>query len=185
MTDQASGAADVLGAIEAVEMPDPDFRAVLAITPYRRLWLALGFSSFGDWLGLLAITAMADYLAGSNPNAQYLAVAGVFILRLAPAVVLGPLAGALADRISRRWVLVYGDVLRFLILITVPFVGTLWNCSIPSLESASNLLTATFRKSDSSDIDESTSRNTTYLELSINVCARSIFPAFEPASSLL
>ena len=126
MTDQGSGAAGVLGAIEAVEMPDPDFKAVLAITPYRRLWLALGFSSFGDWLGLLAITAMADYLAGSNPNAQYLAVAGVFILRLAPAVVLGPLAGALADRISRRWVLVYGDVLRFLILITVPFVGTLW-----------------------------------------------------------
>ncbi len=126
MTDQGSGAAGVLGAMEAVEMPDPDFKAVLAITPYRRLWLALGFSSFGDWLGLLAITAMADYLAGSNPNAQYLAVAGVFILRLAPAVVLGPLAGALADRISRRWVLVYGDVLRFLILITVPFVGTLW-----------------------------------------------------------
>ena len=75
-------------------MPDPDFKAVLAITPFRRLWLALGFSSFGDWLGLLAITAMADYLAGSNTNAQYLAVAGVFILRLAPAVVLGPLAGA-------------------------------------------------------------------------------------------
>ena len=85
-------------------MPDPDVKAVLAITPFRRLWLALGFSSFGDWLGLLAITAMADYLAGSNTYAQYLAVAGVFILRLAPAVVLGPLAGALADRISRRWV---------------------------------------------------------------------------------
>jgi dTMP kinase len=106
--------------------PDPDARAVLAITPFRRLWLALGFSSFGDWLGLLAITAMADYLARGNDSHEYLAVAGVFILRLAPAVVLGPFAGALADRINRRWVLVYGDILRFLILATVPFVGTLW-----------------------------------------------------------
>ena len=106
--------------------PDPDVKGVLAITPFRRLWLALGFSSFGDWLGLLAITAMADYLARGSTSGQYLAVAGVFILRLAPSVVLGPLAGALADRISRRWLLVYGDVLRFLILATVPFVGTLW-----------------------------------------------------------
>jgi dTMP kinase len=108
------------------ETPDPDVKAVLAITPFRRLWLALGFSSFGDWLGLLAITALADYLARGNTAHEYLAVAGVFILRLAPAVLLGPLAGALADRISRRWVLVYGDVLRFAILATIPFVGTLW-----------------------------------------------------------
>ncbi len=109
-----------LGAGSGTPAPDPDVRAVLAITPFRRLWLALGFSSFGDWLGLLAITAMADYLARGNTNAQYLAVAGVFILRLAPSVVLGPLAGAFADRISRRWTLVYGDVLRFAILATVP-----------------------------------------------------------------
>src|SRR3954470_7037071 len=110
----------------ADEQPDPDVKAVLAITPFRRLWLALGFSSFGDWLGLLAITALADYLARGNTNREYLAVAGVFVLRLAPAVVLGPLAGALADRISRRWVLVYGDVLRFAVMATIPFVGTLW-----------------------------------------------------------
>lgn len=108
------------------ETPDPDARAVLAITPFRRLWLALGFSSFGDWLGLLAITALADYLARGNTSREYLAVAGVFVLRLAPAVVLGPLAGALADRISRRLVLVYGDVLRFAVMATIPFVGTLW-----------------------------------------------------------
>jgi dTMP kinase len=109
-----------------LDAPDSDVKGVLGITAFRRLWLALGFSSFGDWLGLLAITAMADYLARGSTSGQYLAVAGVFILRLAPSVVLGPLAGALADRISRRWLLIYGDVLRFAILATVPFVGTLW-----------------------------------------------------------
>jgi dTMP kinase len=131
VTEQVGGpgtGAPGLDALDAgvLEAPDPDVKGVLAITPFRRLWLALGFSSFGDWLGLLAITAMADYLARGSTSGQYLAVAGVFILRLAPSVVLGPLAGALADRISRRWLLVYGDVLRFAILATVPFVGTLW-----------------------------------------------------------
>jgi dTMP kinase len=129
--DGAAAGAAFVGPAEtelmaADEQPDPDVKAVLAITPFRRLWLALGFSSFGDWLGLLAITALADYLARGNTAHEYLAVAGVFILRLAPAVVLGPLAGALADRVSRRLVLVNGDVLRFVILATVPFIGTLW-----------------------------------------------------------
>ena len=103
------------------ETPDPDVRArSSAITPFRRLWLALGFSSLGDWLGLLAITALADQLARGNTAHEYLAIAGVFILRLAAGGLLGPLAGALADRSRAGWTLVYGDVLRFAILATIP-----------------------------------------------------------------
>jgi dTMP kinase len=100
-------------------------RAVLSITPFRRLWMALGLSSFGDWLGLLATTSLASALA-SGTSAKLLAVSGVFILRLAPAVVFGPLAGVVADRLNRRWTLVYGDVLRFVLFCTIPIVGTLW-----------------------------------------------------------
>ncbi|HET8615813.1 MAG TPA: dTMP kinase [Actinomycetales bacterium] len=107
------------------EAPDHDVRAVLAITPFRRLWLALGLSSFGDWLGLLATTSLASALA-TGTSAKLLAVSGVFILRLAPAVVFGPLAGVVADRLNRRWTLVYGDVLRFALFCTIPMVGTLW-----------------------------------------------------------
>ncbi|WP_082538107.1 dTMP kinase [Angustibacter sp. Root456] len=106
-------------------VPDHDVRAVLAITPFRRLWLALGLSSFGDWLGLLATTALAAALP-QTPAAKLLAVSGVFILRLAPAVFFGPLAGVVADRLPRRWTLVYGDVLRFLLFCSIPLVGTLW-----------------------------------------------------------
>jgi dTMP kinase len=108
-----------------VEAPDHDVRAVLAITPFRRLWLALGLSSFGDWLGLLATTSLAAALA-TGTSAKLLAVSGVFILRLAPAVVFGPLAGVVADRLNRRWTLVYGDVVRFVLFCTIPIVGTLW-----------------------------------------------------------
>src|SRR3954453_23869217 len=88
--------------------PEHDVGAVLRIVPFRRLWLALGLSSFGDWLGLLATAAMARSLASGSYTAENFAIAGVFILRLAPAVLLGPLAGAFADRLDRRVTLVLG-----------------------------------------------------------------------------
>src|SRR5215213_7668908 len=107
------------------DAPDHDVRAVLAITPFRRLWMALGLSSFGDWLGLLATTALAGALP-TTPAAKLLAVSGVFILRLAPAVLFGAVAGVVADRLPRRWTLVYGDVARFLLFASIHLVGTLW-----------------------------------------------------------
>lgn len=106
---------------------DHDLRGLLAIKTFRRLWLSLGLSSFGDWLGLLAATAMAAHLgAQSSYSAANLAVSGVLILRLAPSVVLGPVAGALADRFDRKMLMVVGDLLRFVIFLSIPFIGTLW-----------------------------------------------------------
>ena len=110
---------------QAVPEQDHDVAAVLRVTTFRRLWLALAGSSFGDWLGLLATTAMAQSLAGTDYAEANLAVAGVLILRLAPAVLLGPLAGALADRLNRKFTMVFGDILRGLLFITIPLVGTL------------------------------------------------------------
>ncbi|MDQ1287753.1 MAG: dTMP kinase [Actinomycetota bacterium] len=99
--------------------------AVLRIVPFRRLWMALGLSSFGDWLGLLATAAMAKNVASDSYTAQNFAIAGVFLLRLAPAVVLGPLAGVFADRLDRRWNLVLGDLLRGVLFASIPLVGSL------------------------------------------------------------
>jgi len=99
--------------------------AVLRITPFRRLWMALGLSSFGDWLGLLATAAFAQELADDSYTTANFAIAGVFILRLAPAVLLGPLAGAIADRLDRRWTLVVSDMARCALFASIPVVGTL------------------------------------------------------------
>jgi dTMP kinase len=99
---------------------------VLRIEPFRRLWTALSLSSLGDWLGLLALTALAPRLVDGGYAAANLAIAGVFILRLAPAVLVGPLAGVVADRLDRRWTMVVCDVARFALFLSIPLVGTLW-----------------------------------------------------------
>ncbi len=117
MTGQPGGA----------EVQDHSIKGVLKITAFRRLWLSLGLSSFGDWLGLLATTAMAARLGGeSSYAAANLAVSGVLILRLAPAVLFGPIAGVLADRFDRKINMVVGDLLRFVLFLSIPLVGELW-----------------------------------------------------------
>jgi dTMP kinase len=106
--------------------PEHDLGAVLRIAPFRKLWVALSFSSLGDWLGLLATTALASQLSGAGYAQQSFAIAGVFLLRLAPAVLFGPIAGVVADRLDRRWTMVVCDLLRFALFFSIPLVGTLW-----------------------------------------------------------
>ena len=102
-----------------------DVRGVLSVLAYRRLWIALAFSSFGDWLGLLAQTALAAQLAGNGTRAQGFAISGVLLVRLLPSVLLGPLAGALADRVDRRVVMVVADLLRAALFVVIAFAPSL------------------------------------------------------------
>ncbi len=83
----------------------------------------MAFSSFGDWLGLLASTALAQQLAGGDYAKANFAIAGVFIVRLLPAVFLGPIAGVIADRFDRRKLMVTCDFLRFALYLSIPIVG--------------------------------------------------------------
>ena len=98
-------------------------RGVLGVTPFRRLWYSTALSSLGDWLGLLATTALATALAHGY-QAQNYALGGVLVVRLLPAIVLGPLAGAFVDRFDRRITMVVSDLLRFALFLTIPIVHT-------------------------------------------------------------
>lgn len=101
-------------------------RNVLAITPFRRLWISLSLSSLGDWLSLLALMSLAAiFTADSPPLVQYLALSGVVVIKLAPSILLSPLAGAVSDRLDRRWTMVVGDVLRGVLYVSIPVVGLL------------------------------------------------------------
>jgi dTMP kinase len=83
----------------------------------------MAFGSLGDWLGLLATTALAQQLSGGNYATANFAIAGVFIARLLPAVFLGPIAGVIADRLDRRLLMVVADVIRFALYISIPIVN--------------------------------------------------------------
>jgi dTMP kinase len=93
---------------------------VLSIKPFRRLWIALSLSSLGDWLSIVALTALAPSLAGGGLAAKGSAVGGVWLATLLPAVLFGPLAGALADRWDRRMTMIVGDVIRGLLFLSIP-----------------------------------------------------------------
>jgi dTMP kinase len=82
------------------------------------------FSSLGDWLGLLATTALAAQLSGGSYATANFAIAGVFIARLLPAVFLGPIAGVIADRFDRRKLMVSVDLMRGALYISIPIVHT-------------------------------------------------------------
>jgi dTMP kinase len=90
---------------------------VLSIRPFRRLWIALSLSSLGDWLSLLALSILANDLGGSRGA---VAVSGVWLTSLLPALIFGPLAGAIADRFDRRWNMIIGDVIRAVLYISIP-----------------------------------------------------------------
>ncbi|CAB4755083.1 unannotated protein [freshwater metagenome] len=102
-------------------------RGVLAIPAFRKLWNSMLFSSLGDWLGLLATTALAQQLSGDSYAKANFAIAGVFIARLLPSVFLGPIAGVIADRFDRRKLMVTCDILRTGFYISIPiFHNYLW-----------------------------------------------------------
>ena len=107
---------------------------MLSIRPFRRLWIALSLSSLGDWLSIVALTVLAATLAGKHtPHAsavgataaQSAAVSGVWIATLLPALLLGPVAGAIADRLNRRMTMITGDVVRGVLFLSIPIFPNL------------------------------------------------------------
>jgi dTMP kinase len=96
-----------------------ELKAVLRIRPFRRLWMVLGVASLGDWLGLLATSIFAAQQV-TNPAAKGVAFGGVIAVRLLPALILGPIAGVLADRFDRRFTMVVCDLARFVLFASIP-----------------------------------------------------------------
>jgi dTMP kinase len=107
----------------------PDIR-VFGSHAFLRLWLAQVVSALGDWLGFVAVAAIAARIGGSSPEA---AVGLVLSARLIPGFFLAPAAGVLVDRWDRKRVMVLCDVGRGLVLATLPFVDTIAGLFFASL----------------------------------------------------
>ncbi len=76
-------------------------------TNFRRLWIAQLISGSGDWFYSVAIYSLLLELTGRAEP-----VAWAAILQILPMLLLGPTAGAINDRISRRKVMLASDLVR-------------------------------------------------------------------------
>lgn len=87
---------------------------------FFRLWQAQVISSTGDWIGFLALVAVAKRLGGGSGAG---AISLVLSARLVPGFFLAPLAGVLVDRWNRRHVMVVCDIMRAVVLVSLPFLN--------------------------------------------------------------
>lgn len=97
---------------------------------FFRLWLAQVVSATGDWIGFLAVVAIARRVGGGSGAA---AISLVMSARMIPGFFFAPLAGVLVDRWDRRRVMVACDLGRAVILAFLPFVDSLLGLVIASL----------------------------------------------------
>ncbi len=102
--------------------------ALLRIPVFRRVWAAIAFSSLGDWLGLLANTALAQQLTREQSlSTQGAAISGVILVRLAPDLLFGPFAAALSDKLDRRKTVIVGDLFVGVLYASIAFgYNLLW-----------------------------------------------------------
>ena len=85
-------------------------------TDFLKLWSGQTVSLFGS-----AITGLAlQFIAVVGLEASAAEVGLLAALRTAPALVVGPFAGVWVDRLRRRTLLIVSDVLRALLLGTIP-----------------------------------------------------------------
>ncbi|MFC5750644.1 dTMP kinase [Actinomadura rugatobispora] len=113
-----------------------------AIRPFRRLWIALSLSSLGHWLSVPALTALAGTLTrGDDLPVRAQAIAGVLVLMVLPALLLGPLAVLVAGRLDRRITMAVVDVVRFALVLSVPLVDAVpWTLAAAFLVAFATLL---------------------------------------------
>lgn len=88
-------------------------------TNFRRLWCAQIVSEIGDWFYTLSIYSLLLELTGRAES-----VALAVVLQVLPLTFIGPMAGVINDRLSRKRVMIASDLARALIVLGMMLVRT-------------------------------------------------------------
>ncbi len=118
--------------------------AILADRSYRHLFLAQVVALLGTGLATVALGLLAYDLAGDRAG---LVLGIVFTIKMVAYVGIAPIAGAFADRVPRRAMLVALDLVRAGCALALPFVTQVWQVYVLIflLQSASAAFTPTFQ----------------------------------------
>lgn len=127
---------------------------------FRRLWAGQVISELGTWFSFIAELGLVRMLSGAP-----LMTTALLVARLLPFLLAAPIAGVLADRCSRKQIMIVTDLLRAVVAVAYVFaglIGSAWlvvacsaltasltmffegakNASIPNLVTPRELLTA-------------------------------------------
>lgn len=130
-------------------------RLVRTNANFRRLWLAQIVSEIGDWFYTLAIYNLLLTLTGRASS-----VGLALVLQVLPQTFIGPIAGVVNDRISRKRVMITADLVRAIIVVSMLLVRSrsmVW--LVYPLLLAETLMAGFFEPARSSVIPNITPRN--------------------------
>lgn len=99
-----------------------DYRDVARSRSYFPLWLGQLISNFGDTLHYIALVVLVFKLTG-----QGLALAGLVAAEIVPILALGPVAGVIIDRFSRKTVLIVADLFRAALTLSLVWPQGAWH----------------------------------------------------------
>jgi dTMP kinase len=89
--------------------------------PFAKLWAAQFISSMGDWIGLVAIVAIAAKVSNNSEIATSLVLA----VRILPSLFLGGFVAVIIDKMDRKKMLIMFDIGRGVCLFILPFWSSL------------------------------------------------------------
>ncbi|HCS18165.1 MAG TPA: MFS transporter, partial [Erythrobacter sp.] len=118
--------------------------SVLTNRTYRHLFLAQVIALVGTGLATVALGLLAYDLAGADAGAV---LGTALAIKMVAYVGIAPLAGAYADKLPRKRLLVGMDIVRAGVALLLPFVDAVWQIYllIFLLQSASAVFTPTFQ----------------------------------------
>ncbi len=98
------------------------YGGVVRSPAYFPLWLGQLISNFGDTLHYIALVVLVFRLTG-----QGLAVSILVAAEIIPILLLGPVAGVVIDRLSRKGVLIGADLFRAALVLTLIWPQGAWH----------------------------------------------------------
>jgi MFS family permease len=81
----------------------------------------IGVSFLGNWIYLIALNLAILNLTGSAA-----AVAGLYIIRPIAVLITNTWSGSVIDRVNKRKLMVTVDIIRGILIFTIPFLPSLW-----------------------------------------------------------
>lgn len=90
---------------------------------FARMFIAYALATFGDWFDALAIQVMVAYRWGADP----LIIALIPVCMAVPGILLGSVAGTLADRFHKVRIMLLCDVITVVLTIAILFApNAIW-----------------------------------------------------------